>query len=834
MQVPTTRVSVNFRYRFVLFSLALYLVASCSVAFCQDAPTTSGVPISFDRDIRPILSDKCFHCHGPDAEARKADLRFDVKEQAFSTIEPGKPEESELVNRVVSDDEDYMMPPPHINKPLSGEEKSLLKTWIAQGANWSKFWAYVPPIKRPLPETEKKFDNWIDQFVVARLANNGLALSPQADKITLIRRLYFDLIGLPPTPTQVKAFLNDDSPKATEKVVDELLASKHFGERLAIYWLDLVRYADTVGYHGDQDHNISPYRDWVINAFNENMPFDQFTREQLAGDLLPKPSQSQKIATGYNRLLQTTHEGGLQPKEYSAIYAADRVRNVSLVWMGATVGCAQCHDHKYDPYTAKDFYSLAAFFADIDDEKHFKSGTNALPTRRPPEMLVLQPKDKEIWKEVSEAHSKLNKEIGKTKKQLESLLKESLRDESKKAEYLKRSEALNELEKKFEEIKKSKSEIENRGAWTMISQPLATPRTIRVLPRGNWLDETGEVVLPAVPSFMGAVQLGGENKNDQRATRLDLANWFTDGASDSGKLTARVFANRFWYLLMGVGISKSLDDFGGQGEAPAYPELLDNLAIEFVENNWNIKQLIRQIVTSKTYQQASLESAKLKKLDPYNQLFAHQSRFRLPAELVRDNALAISGLLKSEKIGGKSIKPAQPAGYYQNLNFPNRKYKQHNDDRQWRRGVYIHWQRQFLHPTLMAFDAPTREECTCERPKSNTPSAALALLNDPAFVEAARMFADRIIRETAEETFELRLTTAYQLAVSRNPESTEIKILKNLFESNLKSFTEDPNKAQGLLSVGSAKATTKSGPVLAAWTTVARAILNMNETMSRD
>ena len=831
--------------------------------------------ISFNRDIRPILSDKCFHCHGPNESSREADLRFDVKEIAFNAIEPGSPDQSELIQRIIHEDPDSRMPPAELNKPLTDLEIELLKNWIQAGASWSDFWAYVPPKKseRPMLKSKVNFENWIDQFASAELEQHSLQLSEPADRITLLRRLYFDLIGLPPSPKQVDAFINDPSPQAFEKVVDQLLASKHFGERLAIYWLDLVRYADTVGYHGDQPHNISPYRDWVINAFNDNMPLDQFTREQLAGDLLPNASTSQKIASGYNRLLQTTHEGGLQPKEYSAIYAADRVRNVSLVWMGATVGCAQCHDHKYDPYTSKDFYSLAAFFADVDDEQHFKVGTNSLPTKRPPEILIIGDSDQKKLEDSqvkiearSAAIKKLKQEDANLKKILEAAKEKSqakatkqkassTEDQSAGSEKENRDSAANlvpmQATKRLDEIsdkltaiqsqiakeetqlkilKRTRAEIESLGAWTMITQPLDNPRITRVLHRGDWMDESGPVVLPAIPEFMGVLE-----SKSKRATRLDLANWLTDGAGNGGRLTSRVFANRFWYLFMGVGISKSLDDFGGQGEAPSNPELLDNLALEFIENGWNVKNLIRRIVTSKTYQQSSLVSPQIRELDPYNQLFSHQSRYRLPAELIRDNALAISGLLNADQIGGKSVKPAQPANYYQHLNFPTRKYVQDDDSRQYRRGVYVHWQRMFLHPSLKAFDAPSREECTAQRPQSNTPSAALALLNDPVFVEAARMFASRVLATSDSTAFSDQLHTAFRLALSRAPKPDETQILENLFFESLNDFRRDPSSRASLLSVGQAKQNSEAdAAVLAAWTTVARAILNMNETITRN
>ncbi len=799
--------------------------------------------LSFNRDIRPILSDKCFHCHGPDEHARKADLRLDRKDDALNVIEPGSIEDSDLIHRIINDDPDSLMPPAGDNKPLSDNEIAKLKQWVAEGANWSEFWAYVPPSRHELPSIPLEVDqqNWIDQFVIARLKRHSLELSPSADKPTLLRRLYFDLIGLPPTPAQVEAYLADTSKNATTKVIDKLLASKHFGERLAIYWLDLVRYADTVGYHGDQPHNISPYRDWVINAFNENMPFDQFTREQLAGDLLPNSTESQRVASGYNRLLQTTHEGGLQPDEYSAIYAADRVRNVSLVWMGATVGCAQCHDHKYDPYTSKDFYAMSAFFADIDDEKHFKVGTNSLPTKRPPEILIIEEQHRPELTEAQIAVSDQSNRLSQLKKQL-SKLNSELKAQKEQAipvsavlntqiEALKTEVATN--EKSLIQTKRRLSKIESMGAWTMISQPLKTPRVTRVLARGNWMDASGEVVEPAIPEFMGRI------KTDKRATRLDLANWIMDPSEGVGQLTARVIANRFWYLLMGVGISRSLDDFGGQGEAPAFPELLDNLAIEFVENNWDTKQLIRSIVSSKTYQQASAPAVEIQDIDPYNQLFSHQSRYRLPAEIIRDNALSISGLLNLKTIGGKSIKPAQPTNYYQHLNFPPREYAPDKSDSQWRRSVYIHWQRMFLHPSLKAFDAPSREECTASRPKSNTPSAALALLNDPIFVESARVFAARVIEESDSTEFDTRLSHAFQLALSRKPSTEEIKILERLFGESLVEFQANKKATSDILAIGNAptpdaETSHTNQSELAAWTTVARAILNMNETITRN
>jgi len=572
---------------------------------------------------------------------------------------------------------------------------------------------------------------------------------------------------------------------------------------MTAYWLDLVRYADTVGYHGDQPHNISPYRDWVINAFNQNMPFDQFTREQLAGDLLPGSTTQQKVASGYNRLLQTTHEGGLQIKEYDAIYAADRVRNVSEVWMGATVGCAQCHDHKYDPYTIKDNYALAAFFADIGD-RGFNG--NSLPTKRPPEIIIHNPENlariqhlqKEMNALVPPANQKKFQEFQNRKNRLISTLKKA-KEKDKQDLQNKLGNLNQEISKlageqelaRYRKIRREKVEIEKMGRPTMISQAVK-PRTMRVLPRGNWMDESGPVVLPAVPEFLGQIK-----SNKDRLNRLDLANWLTDPKNGEGKLNARVLANRIWYLLFGKGLAPDLTDFGGQGTPPEHPELLDNLALSLIDKQWNIKAFIKDIMLSRTYRQATL---------PGEGYQSFQVAQRLPAEFIRDNTLAISGLLVPT-IGGPSVKPFQPGGYYRHLNFPQRKYTADTGEAQWRRGLYVHWQRQFLHPMMKAFDAPSREECTTQRPQSNTPLAALVLLNDPTFLKAAKSFAGKIVKRGGD-SFGNRLAFAFEVALSRPPDSFE--------ENTLAQLIDDRNSASA-----------------ESWTPLARAILNLAETNLR-
>ena len=769
-------------------------------------------PIDFNRDIRPLLSDNCFHCHGPDAKKRKADLRLDIEANATAdlgghrAVVPGKPELSELVARIAHTDPQERMPPLDSEKALSSDEISLLTGWIKQGATWSQHWAYIPPKKNPIPNVQSGDwpANWIDYFILAKLESSSISPSGDADRVTLIRRLSFDLTGLPPEPEEVGSFIRDERSDAYERQVDRLLNSSAYGERMAMYWLDLVRYADTVGYHGDQDHSISPYRDWVIDAFNRNIPLDRFTREQLAGDLLPGSGIDEKIASGYNRLLQTSHEGGVQPKEYLAMYAADRVRNVSAVWMAATMGCSQCHDHKFDPYTMKDFYSMAAFFADIDEMQHFTDGSNDLPTKREPELKVLTRKER--------------------------VRKEILRTRIVKWETALKSETDQSADDLRMQITAAREELEVVGKnarRTMITASVK-PRDTRILPRGNWLDETGTIVDPAVPEFVGSL------KNvDGRANRLDLANWLTDPENGVGLLTARVFVNRLWYLLFGAGIASVLDDFGGQGEPPFHPGLLDNLSVELVHNGWNIKNMVKRLVMSRAYRQSSLVSESLNEIDPYNRLIARQSRFRLPAEMIRDNALAVSGLLERE-VGGPSIKPYQPSGYYRHLNFPTRTYKHHTDRRQWRRGVYVHWQRQFLHPMLKAMDAPRREECTAQRTRSNTPLAALALLNDPTFVEAARFFAQNILRDGGG-TPDSRIEFAFQRALSRNPDDWERQKLFGLLTVTHDQYRSNKAAALRLIRIGEAPVPDDVDPAdLAAWTTVARAILNLNETITRN
>jgi hypothetical protein len=762
------------------------------------APAPAAPPVEFNRDVRPILADRCFPCHGPDAGHRKAGLRLDTAEGARSVLAPGKPADSELYLRISRQKGAGKMPPKKSGKDLSAAEVALLGRWIEEGARYEKHWSYAP-LRRPAVPAVKDAAwprNPIDRFVLVRIEAAGARPSPEAGRAALARRLYLDLTGLPPTFEEVDAFVHDARPDAYGRLVDRLMASPHHAERLATYWLDLVRYADTVGYHGDQEHHVWPYRDWVLAALAENMPFDRFTAEQLAGDLLPGATEQQKVASGYNRVLQTTHEGGAQDGEYLAKYAADRVRNLSSVWLGATLGCAECHDHKFDPYTQKDFYRLAAFFADVLEHGAFK-GPDRTPTRRPPELAVLPRLDR------LEAD-----ELGARIARLE-------------AECKSRKEG---VEQELDKLKSRRRALERRRALTMITVSVK-PRPVRVLARGDWMDPSGEIVEPGVPASLGALPVKG-----RRATRLDLARWLT---SPEQPQTARVFVNRLWYLFFGAGLSRNLEDTGSQGEWPTHPELLDWLAVEFVESGWDVRHVVRLMVGSAAYRQSSQEPEALVRLDPENRLFARQARVRLSAEAIRDQALAVSGLLV-RRFGGPSARPYQPDGYYQYLNFPTRTYRPDKGPEQYRRGVYTHWQRQFLQPMLKAFDAPSREECTARRPVSNTPLQALALLNDPSFVEAARVLAARALREGGD-TEAGRLGWAWREVLSRPITPREEAVLLRLLRQQLAHYREDRAEAEKLLRVGQAPAPAGlDAAELAAWTAVARALLNLDEAITRN
>ncbi len=834
-----------------LLPLAALTLAVLTPSARADEPR--GKTVEFNRDIRPILSNNCFVCHGPDHKLRKGKLRLDVEADAladrggYKAIDPGKPEKSEVYRRITSTEKRERMPPPKHAKQLTAREVDLLKRWIEQGAKWQGHWSLISPSRPAQPAVAAK--SWplnpIDYFILARLEQEGLKPSPEADRRTLLRRLSFDLTGLPPTPKEVETFVADRSPKAYERAVERLLASPHYGERLAMYWLDVVRYADTGGYHSDNHRDLWPYRDWVIQAFNKDLPFDRFTTEQLAGDLLPGATRDQKIASGYNRLLQTTEEGGAQPKEYTAKYAADRVRNTATAFLGLTMGCCECHSHKFDPFTQKDFYTFAAFFADIKERAVGRQEQTLLPS--PEQAARLKQLDEQIaplqrqvstqTPELDAAQAKWEESVRGATKGLPKPVAAALAAEPAKrtakqkqvlsAHYRSIAPELREARERVAELKRQQERLKKEIPSTLISESVP-PRVVRILPRGNWLDDSGEVVLPATPVSLTRKDAAPPAKG--RWTRLDLAKWTT--AADN-PLAARVFVNRLWKLYFGQGIVRTLDDFGAQGAWPTHPELLDWLAVEFRESGWDVKHIVRLMVTSRTYRQTSKVSEELKQRDPYNHLLARQARFRLDAETVRDNALAVSGLL-ARKVGGPSVKPYQPAGYWAYLNFPTREWDKSNGPAQYRRGLYTYWCRTFLHPSLLAFDAPTREECTVERPRSNTPQQALVLLNDPSYVEAARALAERAMREGGRGA-EGRIQFVYRQALGREADPAELKVLAALYEQHARQYAADRRGAEIFLRVGDRPAPQDlPAPELAAWTSVARVVLNLHETITRE
>ena len=1033
-------------------SLCLLLFAA--LWFCA-VPTRADSPVLFNRDIRPILSDKCFRCHGPDARERKVGLRLDQAESATRALKSGKiavvagkPDASELVRRIHLADPDDRMPPASLGKTLSDGEKQLLARWILEGARWQKHWAYEPLERPSVPPVRDSA--WpasdIDRFVLDSLEREGLRPSAEASRARLLRRASFDLTGLPPEPDAARSFEEDRRPGSWERAIERLIGSPAFGERMAQWWLDVARYADTVGYHGDQEQSVWPWRDWVIRSFNENLPFDRFTLAQIAGDLVPEATLEQRIASAYNRLAMKSAEGGVQDREYLAKYAAERVRAMSGAWLGATMGCCECHDHKYDPYSTRDFYRMASFWADNSERGIYggaeSSGawgpTAQVPTevqaRRQMELAAAitetegllaapmaeleadqvawegslgRPADWEILKPVTIAadgtvkldvlpdgsvlasggspektvytvmvlmpshsvtafriealpHDSLPKkgpgragngnfvltgfearwrpgaiaderpiallnpsatfeqtsaaeklpkkrwavelaldpESGKkgfgwavldrvgepheavfelsetlaprstgtlsfTLRQdhgagshtigrfrlsttatplpvkvfgaglpravvdaiaTEAASRTDVQRKAIAAHYRGIAPRLDPHRKRLAELKGERDQLEKAIPRVLVTQRVE-PRTMRVLARGNWMDDSGDVVVPGVPHFLPQPKVAGD-----RATRLDLARWIT---SNENPLTARVVANRVWKLFFGAGLSRRVDDLGSQGEWPSHPELLDWLACELRDSAWDLKHLVRTIVVSAAYRQDSAASPALAERDPFNRMLARQGRFRLDAESIRDGALVSSGLL-TRRVGGPSVKPYQPPGHWAYLNFPMREWQNDAGESQYRRGLYTHWQRQYLHPSMSAFDAPSREECVADRIVSNTPLQALVLLNDPSYVEAARVLAEQLLRESGSSTEE-RLGWLFRRILTRACLVEEHAVLSALVQKHLDDFRRDGEAASKLLAVGQkARAADLDPAVLAAWTSAARAVMNLHETITRN
>ena len=816
--------------------------------------------VTYNRDVRPILADTCFRCHGFDKNTRKADLRLDVREAALAKIDdvfpivPGKPDESDVWKRITTKDEDDVMPPRKEHRQLTAREREVIRKWIGQGAEYEPHWAYVPVQKPSVPATnEDGFSrNAIDAFVLARQRELALKHAGEADRATLCRRLHLDITGLPPKQAEVDSFVKDTRADAVEQLVDRLLASERYGERMAVWWLDLVRYADTIGYHSDNPRNVWPYRDYVIRAFNSNMRFDQFTTEQVAGDLLPGPTLDQKVASGYNRLTLTTEEGGAQAKQYEAKSVTDRVKSIGTTWLAQTYMCAECHDHKYDPVTARDFYSLGAFFADIkegaigkreegmvvaDDATLAKLAAldDALSKKRADLAARVKATEAELpfWEtDLRGRVAAQPKDHGIPKDAVAALAIEKSKRNAKQAkavtDYVEQNHPLlAPARKALDAAEAERKKVSDPLPKTLVSTSTAPEfRTVRILPRGDWMNEKGEAVLPATPAYLPGAPKATEGA---RLSRLDLAKWLV---SRGNPLTARAFVNRLWKQFYGIGLVKTLEDLGTQGEVPAHQPLLDWLAVEFMESGWDVKHVVKLMVTSGTYAQSSTAPKEMLARDPDNRELARASRWRLDAEFVRDNALSISGLIV-QKVGGPSVKPYQPDGYWENLNFPARKWQDDTDENQWRRGLYTWWQRSYVHPAMLAFDAPTREECAADRVRSNIPQQALVLLNDPEYIEAARAFAARILKEGGA-TPEARIAWAWREATGRAAKPAEIAALRALLDRQRAALEQNADVGSEIIKVGLAPTPGDlSRAALVSYTAVARAILNLHETVTR-
>jgi hypothetical protein len=1043
-------------------------IAASVVALLTMTPATraadAAASVSFGRDVLPILSTNCFQCHGPDQRARKAKLRLDRREGVLKVVTPGKSDASELIRRINAEPGDGLMPPRKSNRRLTASQKDLLRRWIDEGAAWSKHWAYETPVRPALPAVKETAwpRNAIDRFVLARLEQEGLRPLPEAARETLIRRVTLDLTGLPPTVREVQAFLADSSPDAYEKVVDRLLASPRYGERMALDWLDDARYADTNGYQNDFARTMWPWRDWVIGAFNRNMPFDQFTTLQLAGDLLPNPTPEQKIATGFNRNNRTVTEAGSIDEEWRIENAIDRVETTATVFLGLTMGCGRCHDHKFDPISQKEMYQFLAFFNSVNEKGVYTEQRGNVP----PLLSLPSPEDRERLRQLDAAIAAAEKDVrhkeaARAEKRSQWEKEQQLRpvpatpagaalscplqgdlrflgagerphegtyrgkgklawtegplgkalsldgdagsfvdlgqsislegkdsfsygcwvrprgdgaclskmdeaggyrgfdllvmggkvevhfvhhwpdrglkvvgrevvprdawthvfvthDGSGKAAgvrlYLngrpvpvdvhndslqgtiattqplrlgKRSTGFNlkgdladvrfyrralsaaevqslaaqpvgrivrkpaaqrsKLEQgildrafgaqtdagvrgakeKVEQMRKQKADFEQRIPTVMVMEDLKTPRETYVLKRGQYdMPDKKQKVEPGVPAVLPSLPSAAPR------SRLGLARWLV---SPENPLTARVIVNRYWQHYFGVGLVKTAENFGVQSEPPSHPQLLDWLATEFVRTGWNVKAMQRLIVTSAAYRQSSSAAPDLVQGDPENRLLARGPRFRLPAEVVRDNALAVSGLL-AEKLGGPSVKPYQPAGLWEELagGAGEGPYVQDHGPGLYRRSLYVYRKRTVPHPALATFDAPSREVCQVKRARTNTPLQALELLNDVTHVEAARALAQLMLTEGGP-TPEERLAFAFRRATARLPDADELRILKTGLERHRQTFEADRARASQLVRHGESPVDSKlDAAELAAYTAIAGVILNLDETITRE
>lgn len=731
--------------RFLILS-AMVMACACDRDKVANTALSSANQISYNFHVRPILSDNCFACHGPDANKREAGLRLDIEENAYAALKenpgahaivPGNPGQSELVRRIKSTNPDEMMPPPSSNLRLTEEEISVLENWVAQGAAYEKHWAFVPPVKTALPDVNDPSwpVNEIDQFVLAKMTEQGLAPNGPATKPQLLKRLSLDLNGLPPSLELMKEYSGDESPDAYEKLVDKLLKQPAFGEKMAVLWMDVSRYADSYGYQDDNVRTQWPYRDWVIHAFNSNLPYDQFITWQLAGDLLPSANKEQVLATAFNRNHKYTEEGGVIEEEYRIEYVVDKTNTFSKAILGMTVECAQCHDHKYDPISQKNYFEMFAFFNNTP-EKGYEGDVSVSKPAKPPVLFIDQADREEILNFVNAPDT----------------------------------------------FPVMVSVMEERDSL----------RPTFILDRGLY-DAPTEQVFPGTPPAILSF-------NDSLAkNRLGLARWTV---SKENPLTARVFVNLIWQEIFGRGLVKTAGDFGMQGEMPSHPELLDWLAVDFMENGWNIKRLLKQILSSATYRQsARLNQKKLEK-DPENIYLSSAPRTRLNAEHIRDLVLASSGLLVPE-IGGPSVKPYQPEGLWEASTSGRGElsvYRQGKGEDLYRRGLYTFIKLTSPPPKLSIFDASNRDLCEVTRGRTNTPLQALAMLNDPLVLEASRVLASRLAVRHASHS--VAIEEAFMRVVCRTPTEEELDILQRYYQDALEQFSADPEALLQTVSVG--------------------------------
>ena len=821
-------------------------------------------PVDFNRDIRPILSENCFYCHGQDAAKRQADLRLDVREAAVDTgaVVPGEPGASTLLERVHSSDADVVMPPPDSNRRLSDAQKRLLEQWISEGGDYEPHWAFVAPARPPLPAVQRAdwIRNPIDAFVLEKIEAAGLAPSPEADRATLIRRLSLDLIGLPPTPADVDAFVADDDPAAYEQLVERLLASPHYGERMALPWLDAARYADSNGFQQDGDTWQWIWRDWVVTALNADMPFDRFSIEQLAGDLVPDATTEQKVASGFNRNHLLNGEGGAIPEEQRFVNLFDRVDTTSTTWLGLTMACAQCHDHKYDPATRVDYYRMLDLFNRVPESgtpSYFSSRVRVAPplielpteenTARIAEFETrIAALDAEIapvanvafaaWKkgvlaDGSPADAGLPDELGtllavpeaERSDEQKATIDAQLRAHFDKAV---RPETIGELPaaKSLADTRQQLDSYRKDQIPRVMVMSDDQPRETRVLDRGEYLSPIGDVLSFEPPAFLPPLPDGAPRN------RLGFAEWLFQ---PEHPLTARVQVNRMWQMFFGTGLVKTTEDMGVQSEYPLHKDLLDWLAVEFREAGWSTKAMHRLLVMSATYRQASRVTPELLAADPENRLHARGSRFRLPSMLLRDAALAAAGLLEPT-VGGRPVYPYQPDAIWESLAITKERdftYPASHGSDLYRRSLYTFWRRTVA-PANM-FDTANRRTCTVRASHTSTPLHALTTLNDPTWVEAARVLAERVM--LAHDTTAAQLTAAFRLMLSRSPADDDLATLASALERQAELYRADPELAAALLAVGeSPRDETLNPSDHAALTAVCLAILNLDEALTRE